>query len=170
MCVCSCTGTWNFYAWLSVAVDLPNELIKYLQTPWGKLPGHVTSEAQVKMIWTPWLPNWSPRLSGGSQAYPMKSLQCGLHHLHVLLPGRCPTPIAQPNTLGSMAAAGLWTLSLVPVTGNHPEMTWLPTHTMAYLLQPEMQTCTYTQVVREFGSPSPADALVVPQKIVMCRV
>lgn len=170
MCVRSRTGTSNFYAWLSVAVELPNELIKCLQMPCGKLPGHITSEAQVKMIWTPWLPNWNPHFSGGSQVYSMKSLQCGLHHFHVLLLGRCPTPIAQPSMLGSIAGAGLWTPPMVPVTGNHPEMTWLPTHTIAYLLQPEVQTCTYTQVVQEFGSPNPADVLVVPQKIVMCIV
>lgn len=32
-----------------MAVELPNELIKCVQTPWGKLPGHTASEALVKI-------------------------------------------------------------------------------------------------------------------------
>jgi len=32
-----------------MAVELPNELIKCVQAPWGKLPGHTLSEALVKI-------------------------------------------------------------------------------------------------------------------------
>lgn len=58
---------WELYTWLSMAVELPNELIKCVQTPWGKLPGPTASEAPVKIVSTPRFSNWSPRLSGGPQ-------------------------------------------------------------------------------------------------------
>lgn len=34
---------WDFYPWLSMAVELPDELIKCVQTLWGELSGHTAS-------------------------------------------------------------------------------------------------------------------------------
>lgn len=59
---------WEFYTRLSLAVELPNELIQCVQTPWGKLPGRTASEALVKTSERP-VPKleptslwWSPSL------------------------------------------------------------------------------------------------------------
>lgn len=50
-----------------MAVELPNELIKCVQTPRGELPGHTVSAALVKITSTPLFPNWTPCLSFGPQ-------------------------------------------------------------------------------------------------------